>query len=77
MARQLDDLAAEALELTKEGRAALAKRLLESLEDPSADSLGQGWLAEAERRREELKAGTASTIPSEEVFATLESRYRS
>jgi putative addiction module component (TIGR02574 family) len=77
MARQLDELAAEALELPKEGRAALAKRLLESLEDPTADSLGQGWLAEAERRGDALRAGNAHTISSEEVFETLESRHRS
>ena len=37
--------------------------------------VGQGWVAEAERRFEELKAGTARTIPSEEVFATLATRH--
>jgi putative addiction module component (TIGR02574 family) len=76
MARQLDELASEALELTRESRAALAKRLLDSLEDPSIEGLGEGWVVEAERRYEELKAGRARSIPSEEVFAKLESRSR-
>jgi hypothetical protein len=35
--RKLDDLATEALELGRESRAALAKRLLDSLDEPSAD----------------------------------------
>jgi putative addiction module component, TIGR02574 family len=74
--RELDDLATEALELGRESRAALAKRLLDSLDEPSAEEVGQGWLAEAQRRYLELKAGTARTIPSEQVFATLEARHQ-
>ena len=69
MERRLDELAAEALELSKESRAALAKRLLDSLDEPTADEVGQGWVREAERRYAELKAGTARMISSEEVFA--------
>jgi putative addiction module component (TIGR02574 family) len=74
--RKLDDLATEALELGRESRAALAKRLLDSLDEPSADDVGRGWLAEAERRHQELKAGMAQTIPSEEVFAALAARHQ-
>ena len=74
--RRLDDIAGEALELGRESRAALAKRLLDSLDEPSADELGQGWIAEAERRYQELKAGRARTIASDEVFARLETRNR-
>jgi len=76
MARQLNELAAEALEMTRESRAALALRLLDSLEDQSIEALGDGWVAEANRRHEELKAGRARSVSSEEVFATLESRSR-
>jgi putative addiction module component (TIGR02574 family) len=74
--RKLDDVATEALELERESRAELAKRLLDSLEQPSADRVGPGWLAEAQRRHQELKDGTAQTIPSEEVFATLAARHQ-
>lgn len=76
MARQLDELAAEALELTRESRAALAKRLLDSLEDASVEGLGEGWVAMAERRHGELKTGKARSVPSEDVFAKLEARSR-
>ena len=76
MGRKLDDLAAEALQLSKDARAALAKRLLDSLDQPTADEVGEGWVREAERRYAELKAGTARTIPSEEVFAKLERRNK-
>lgn len=74
MARELAEIAAEALELARESRAALAKQLLDSLDQPSVDELGQGWVAEAERRYSELKAGRARSLPSEEVFAKLEAR---
>ncbi len=46
-----------ALGLTRESRAALAKQLLESLDEPSTGELGDGWIAEAERRYQELRAG--------------------
>ena len=74
MGRKLEDLAAEALQLSKDSRAALAKRLLDSLDEPTADEAGEGWVREAERRYAELKAGKARAIPSEEVFAKLERR---
>jgi putative addiction module component (TIGR02574 family) len=73
MARKLEELAAEALELSKDARAALAKRLLDSLDQPTADEVGEGWVREAERRYAELKAGTARTVSSEEVFAKFRS----
>ena len=76
MARELDDITAEALELERESRAALAKRLLDSLDEPSADEVGQGWIAEAERRYQDLKAGKARTVPSDEIFAKLQGRRK-
>lgn len=76
MARRLDEIAAEALELARESRAALAKRLLDSLDQPSTEELGQGWVAEAERRYSDLKAGKARSLPAEEVFAKLDARNR-
>lgn len=75
MARRLDELAAEALELERESRAALARTLLDSLDEPSVDVVGEEWLAEAERRYREIKAGKARTIPSDVVFAEIEARH--
>ncbi len=74
MARKLEDLTTEALKLAKESRAALAKRLLDSLDEPTADEVGEAWIREAQRRCEQLKAGKARTIPSAEVFAKFRRR---
>ena len=75
MGRSLEDIAAEALELAEESRAALAKRLLESLAPPSPEESQQLWMAEAVRRYNELKSGTAGSVPSEVLFAKLEARH--
>jgi predicted RNase H-like HicB family nuclease len=57
---------------------ALAFRVLADRLDHGENILpvGPGWLAEAERRYQEIKDGTALTIPSEEVFAELATRHR-
>jgi len=76
MARKLEEIAAEVLELTQESRAALAKQLLASLPEPSAHETQERWVAEAARRYQDLLAGRAKTVPSEEVFAKLEAGYK-
>jgi putative addiction module component (TIGR02574 family) len=76
MARPLEDIAAEVLTLERESRAALAKRLLDSLDSPSADELGQGWVVEAQRRYDDLRAGRAASSSAAETFARLEARDR-
>jgi len=74
MSRPLEDIAAEAMELSAEGRAALAKQLLDSLGEPTPQEVEQSWVAEASRRYRDLKAGKARSSPSVEVFHRLESR---
>jgi putative addiction module component (TIGR02574 family) len=76
MSRTLEEIATEAMELSTEARAALAKRLLDSIGDPTAEEVEKSWVAEAGRRYRELKAGEAHSSPSEEVFQRLESRHR-
>ncbi len=76
MGRKLEDLAREAMELAPESRAALAKRLLDSLESPDADEHERLWVEESARRYEDLRAGRARAIPAEEVFAKLAARSR-
>ncbi|MDQ3280368.1 MAG: addiction module protein [Acidobacteriota bacterium] len=76
MDRELDDIAARALRLSVESRAALAKRLLESLDDLAPDENERLWAREAARRYQQLKNGTARSIPAEEVFAKLDARTR-
>jgi putative addiction module component (TIGR02574 family) len=76
MERTLEEIASHALSLTVESRAALAKRLLDSLEDLSPAEFERLWVDEAARRYQQLLDGTATSIPSEEVFARLEARLR-
>jgi hypothetical protein len=76
MDRTLEELASEALSLNLESRAALAKRLLDSLDDLAPEEYEGLWVEEASHRYQQLKAGTARSIPSEEVFARLDARNR-
>ena len=55
MNRKLEDIAAEALQLAFESRAALAKRLLESLDGLSPEENERLWVEEAARRYQQLK----------------------
>lgn len=57
----------EALQLPEEERAELARKLLISLETPSEKELEQDWLAEANRRAQDLDNGMARPISAEEV----------
>ena len=76
MARKLDEITSEAMELSADARAALAKKLLDSLEDLSPDEHEHLWVEEAARRYEELRTGTARSFPAEEVFADLARRRK-
>ena len=76
MERTLEEIASEALHLSVESRAALAKRLLDSLDDLTFEENERLWIEEAARRYRQLKAGTARSIASDEVFARLEARQQ-
>ena len=76
MSRTLEEIATEAMELTPDARAALAKQLLDSLAEPTPEEVEKSWVAEANRRYRELQAGKSRAFPSEEVFERLESRRK-
>ena len=64
----LKELETEAMKLGIEERAALAEKLLLSVDAPSdAENLSL-WVAEAERRLKELRDGTTEEVAVEEVF---------
>jgi putative addiction module component (TIGR02574 family) len=68
MARKLEDVEEEALELKLDDRAALAEKLLSSLEGISEVENERLWLAEAERRLLEIQSGQVEALPGEEVL---------
>jgi len=67
MSRTFTELWREAADLSEEDRASLAGLLIESLEGEPDPDVEAAWAAEIEKRVAELDAGTAKTIPWEEV----------
>ncbi|HEX7185188.1 MAG TPA: addiction module protein [Thermoanaerobaculia bacterium] len=78
MARPIEQIEAEALELDQKDRARLAHRLLLSLEPVLEDEaeVEKAWIEEAVRRRAELESGEVKAIPAEEVFRELRAKRR-
>ena len=67
----VEQVAEEALALPSEARALLADRLVESL-DPAEDGyIRQLWVAEARRRRDDVRSGRVKTISSDEALAQV------
>jgi putative addiction module component (TIGR02574 family) len=74
MATRLPDITSAALNLPPDQRAQLAQQLLASLDrDPEIEA---AWDEEIRRRVAELEAGTAKTIPAEQVFAEARRRLK-
>ena len=67
MSATLEQIEQEALALPAKERAQLVDKLWESLGDTTYPVLGKAWLAEIERRRQELLQGKVKPIPGEEV----------
>jgi len=65
---KLKELESEVMKLSLEERAALAEKLILSLDAPSEAENLHLWIAEAERRLKELREGTATEVPAQEVF---------
>ena len=76
MAHSLPDVEKDALRLPAEDRARLAVRLLSSLEETaeSPEEIEKLWIAEAERRFQELRDGVVQGIPARDVFAQLRTK---
>ena len=70
MSTNLDQLTADAMKLSLRDRVQLAQRLVSTLDDEVEADTEALWFAEAERRLEELRSGTAQGIDSEDAFRT-------
>lgn len=71
MPKALMDVLRDATELSEQDRAALAGFLIESLEAEPDPDIESAWAAEIERRVREIDAGTAKTVPWEDVRQRL------
>jgi putative addiction module component (TIGR02574 family) len=69
MTNILEKIEKEALSLPEAERAFLADRLLSSLGGDVLSDIDAAWVAEAERRYAEYRAGRRQPIPAPEVLA--------
>ena len=76
MTKLARDLEAQALRLSPRERARLAQHLICSLDQEVDADAERLWLAEAERRLADLKAGKIAAIPAERVIRTVRAALR-
>jgi hypothetical protein len=69
--RSIEQLTTEVLALPSASRALLAEKLVESLEFDTDETLQAIWVAEAKKRRDEVRNGTVMPISGEEGFAQV------
>jgi hypothetical protein len=72
----VEELKQEALRLSPEARAYLARELLASLDAMSEAEIEKLWMDEAIRRDEELDSGAARAYPADEVLARVRARRK-
>ena len=65
---RFDEIAADAMKLPLRDRVRLAQRLVSSLDDEIESGVEALWVAEAERRFEELRSGKVTGIDAAEAF---------
>jgi putative addiction module component (TIGR02574 family) len=76
MTLDLEQITQSALSLPSNVRAILAERLLQSLDDEEFSDIDEAWVAEAEKRYQELRQGKVAGIPAHEVFAQIREELR-
>jgi putative addiction module component (TIGR02574 family) len=79
VAKSLEQLEAEVLDLPISERAHLVQRLIASLDEEESDdpqAVERAWEEEIRSRLAEIETGTAELTPAEEVFAEIRSQMR-
>lgn len=76
MAKAVVEIERDFLALDEHDRAALLRVLIGHLDDPHDTEVEGLWLDEAERRLEQIDAGTAKTHPAEQAFQEIRSRLK-
>jgi hypothetical protein len=69
--RSIEQLTEEILSLPSESRALLADKLVESLEFDTDSTIQAVWVAEAKRRRDEVRNGSIQPISGEDALAQV------
>ena len=69
--RSIEQLTEEILSLPSASRALLADKLVESLEFDTDPAIQAVWIAEAKRRRDEVRNGSVQPIAGEDALAQI------
>jgi putative addiction module component (TIGR02574 family) len=69
VARAVSEIEKEIRALEPDDQEHLLRALLEELDGPADPDVEQAWLAEAQRRSQELDSGVVEAISADEVFA--------
>jgi putative addiction module component (TIGR02574 family) len=75
MAAAVERLTQEALALSDQERAELARKLLVSLDGPPDEGVNAAWDSEIAKRVDRIREGTAKGRPAEEVSRDIRARY--
>lgn len=75
MSQPIEQIEAEALQLSRHDRAKVALHLLDSLEQEtpefSPEAIEKAWLEESAKRLEAYRSGDMRAYPAEEIIAEL------
>ncbi len=69
MSAMFDELSSKAMTLSPIERARLADLMVESLDAAPLTEVDEAWINLAQRRAEEIRAGTAKTYSAEEILS--------
>jgi putative addiction module component (TIGR02574 family) len=73
---ELEKLEADLLALPPNSRASLARALIESLDETADENAEALWVDEIRRRDEDLRSGSASARPVDDVLRDARERLR-
>jgi Putative addiction module component len=76
MARDLRELEEELAQLTTEEKAAVARSLIDALDEKWDEDVERLWMEEAERRYAAYRRGEVKTSLASDVFSRVRERIR-
>lgn len=68
---KFEELTTQVMALPPKSRAELAELLIQSLEEPDDPEIKSAWLAEIQRRDQEIRSGASVTRPADQVLREL------
>jgi hypothetical protein len=76
MSITVEQIAEQAMSLPGESRAELADLLVQSLEAAELGQIDRLWIAEAIRRRDEVRSGKVKAIPGDQALGRVRDSIR-